>query len=96
VPQREPEIIQRDIEQTRAQLAQTLDQIALRANPRRLADQGKQQLLHTQKGRAVIGGAAGLVTLLVTLRVVTGVRNHRKRKQQRSSRVQRAAERARR
>ena len=70
--QRSPEEIQREIEQARASLASTVDELAERTSPKRLADLAKQNLkawTRTPKGRAVIGGTALLVTLLVVARV---------------------------
>ena len=70
--QRSPEEIQREIEQARASLASTVDELAERTSPKRLADLAKQNLkawTKTPKGRAVIGGTALLVTLLVVARV---------------------------
>jgi hypothetical protein len=70
--QRSPEEIQREIEQARASLATTVDQLAERTNPRRLADLAKQNLIawtKSPKGRAVVGGTTLLVTLLVVARV---------------------------
>jgi hypothetical protein len=70
--QRSPEEIQRDIEQARASLATTVDQLAERTNPRRLADLAKQNLIawtKSPKGRAVVGGTTLFVTLLVVARV---------------------------
>ncbi len=39
---RDPDTIQREIEKARDALAESLDALAERANPRRLADNGKQ------------------------------------------------------
>ena len=66
--QRSPEEIQREIEQARTSLATTVDQLAERTNPKRLADLAKQNLIawtKSPKGRAVVGGTTLLVTLLV-------------------------------
>ena len=67
--QRDPETIQREIEQTRAQLASTLDELADRASPKRVASRGASALTGTTRGRAILGGAAGLVVALVALRL---------------------------
>jgi Protein of unknown function (DUF3618) len=60
--------IQRDIEQARASLAVSVDQLAERTSPKRIANQTKQTLIakaKTPAGRAIIGGAVALVVLLV-------------------------------
>ena len=76
--QRSPEEIQREIEEARASLATTVDELAERANPKRLADLAKQNVINwtkSPKGKAVIGGT----TLLVTLMIVARVRAVRRR-----------------
>ena len=63
--QRSPEEIQREIEQARASLAATVDQLAERTNPKRLADLAKRTSIawtKTPKGAAVVGGTTLLVT----------------------------------
>ena len=67
--------IQRDIEQARASLAVAVDQLAERTSPKRIADQTKQNLIakaQTPAGRAIIGGAAALIVLLV----IRSIRHH--------------------
>ena len=74
---RDPDQIQREIETTRTQLAGTLDELAERVSPKRLADQARQravEFLRTPAGMAVVGG----VTLLVALRVARRARNRRR------------------
>jgi hypothetical protein len=74
---RDPGQIQREIEATRTQLAGTLDELAERVSPKRLADQAREravEFLRTPPGMAVIGG----VTLLVALGVARRVRNRRR------------------
>lgn len=68
--QRDPAMIQREIEHTRAQLAHTLDELAERASPKRVAALGRQQLTGTAKGRALLGATAGMVVAWVALKVV--------------------------
>ena len=71
---RDPDQIEREIETTRTQLAGTLDELAERVNPKRLAGQAKEttvEWFQTPVGMAVLGGVA----LLVTLGVVRRVRN---------------------
>jgi type VI protein secretion system component VasF len=43
-PSRDPDLIERDIEQTRAELADTIDAIADRVSPKRVAAQGAETL----------------------------------------------------
>jgi len=72
--------IQQEIEQARASLAVTVDEIAVRTNPRRLADEVKQAVIARAKspqGMVVIGGSGALVVLVM-------VRNLRKAKRNRS------------
>jgi hypothetical protein len=74
---RDPEKIQREIESSRAQLAATLDQLAERTSPKRLAGQAREQALvffQSPPGMAVLGA----VGLLVALRVARTVRNRRR------------------
>lgn len=44
---RDPDTIQREIEQARAALAATLDELSERANPQKLVDQGRSSVLAT-------------------------------------------------
>ena len=74
---RDPEKIQREIEASRAELAATLDQLAERTSPKRLAGQAREQalvFLQSPPGMAVLGA----VGLLVTLRVSRAARNRRR------------------
>jgi hypothetical protein len=71
VADRSAEEIQRDIEQARAGLAEAVDQLAYRTNPRRVADNAKQAVLvriNTPQGRIAIGVGGALVLLLVVKR----------------------------
>ena len=64
--------IERDIEQARVTLANAVDQIAYRTNPKRLSEQAKQALTEKAKspqGRAVIGGVGAVVVILIIRRV---------------------------
>lgn len=68
---RSAEQIQRDIEQARAGLAEAVDQLAYRTNPKRVAGDAKQALLvkiNSPQGRIVIGVSGGLALLLVIRR----------------------------
>jgi hypothetical protein len=72
VAERNPDDIQRDIEQARAGLAEAVDQLAYRSNPHRLADNAKQTVrdkANTPQGRIVIGVTGGLVVLLIIKRI---------------------------
>ena len=63
--------IQREIERARAELAATVDQLAERTNPKRLADQAKTAALakaRTPAGKAAIGAAGALVLFTVIRR----------------------------
>lgn len=70
--ERSAEDIQRDIEQSRAALASSVDQLAYRTNPKRLVEQAKQTLrekANTPPGRVVIGVTGGLVVVLIVRRI---------------------------
>jgi hypothetical protein len=74
---RSPEQIQREIESSRAQLAATLDELAEKTSPKRLANVGKQRaigLAQTPAGMSVLGA----VTLLIALGIARKVRNARR------------------
>ncbi|MDT4933101.1 MAG: hypothetical protein QOK11_993 [Pseudonocardiales bacterium] len=63
--------IQRDIEQARASLAIAVDQLAYRANPKRVAEGLKhtlKQKAQTPQGQAVIAGVGLLVAVVVVRR----------------------------
>ena len=65
---RDPDTIQREIEQARDALAGTLDQLSERANPKRLADGGKQAVqakLSDPKVKYALIGVGAVVALLV-------------------------------
>lgn len=71
---RDPDAIKRDIDQARNQLATTVDSLAERANPRRIADDVKVRLLAFVKKPAVAVSLAGIGALTVVL-VVRRIRN---------------------
>ena len=74
---RDPDQIQHEIEATRTQLAGTLDELAERVSPKRLAERAGEravEFLRTPAGMAVVGGVALLVALGVARRVRN--RNH--------------------
>jgi osmotically-inducible protein OsmY len=69
--ERSADDIQRDIEQSRAALAQAVDQLAYRANPKRVTEQVKQSLrekAQSPQGKIIIGVTGGVVVLLVIKR----------------------------
>jgi hypothetical protein len=72
VTERGADDIQREIERARVSLADTVDQIVYRTQPKRIADQIRQNLkekAQTPKGKAVIGAAGAIVVLLIIRRV---------------------------
>jgi hypothetical protein len=69
---RDPDTIQREIEQTRDALAGTLDQLADRYSPKAVASRGQRAVvskLRSPAGMAASGVTAGLFVLLVVRRV---------------------------
>ena len=68
--ERTPAEIQREIEQARTQLAASLDQLAERTSPKRLAEQAKRSLLASAaspKGKKVIAVTTAAVVGLIVL-----------------------------
>lgn len=69
---RDYDSIERDIENARNQLANTLDELAVRANPKNIVEQGKQsviQTLNTPAVKAVIAGIGVVVIALVVRKI---------------------------
>lgn len=64
---RDPDSIKQDIDQARDQLASTVDALAERANPRRIADDAKAAVVQFVKKPAVAISLAGIGTLVVVL-----------------------------
>ncbi len=77
----QPDRIEQDIEETRARLASTIDQLVDRTNPKNVVkrevsalkrtfvdDQGNPR---TENILKVVGGVAGFVAVLVVIRKVT-------------------------
>ncbi len=64
---RDPETIRQDIDQARDQLAVTVDNLAERANPRRIADDVKSGLVRFVKKPPVAISIAGIGAVLVVL-----------------------------
>jgi len=69
VAERDPDTIRQDIDQARNQLASTVDSLAVRANPRRLADDAKARAIGFVKKPAVAISLAGIAALAVALAV---------------------------
>lgn len=72
---RDPEVIKQEIDQARDQLAATVDSLAERANPRRLADDLKARAVELVKKPVVIASLAGVGAVVVVV-VVRRLRNH--------------------
>ncbi len=70
---RDPDTIRQEIDQARDQLAITVDNLAERANPRRIADDIKSGVIEFVKKPAVAMSLAGLGAVLVVV-VVRKVR----------------------
>ena len=71
---RDPEAIKADIDVARDQLASTVDSLAERANPRRLADDVKSRVIGFVQKPVVLASLAGAGALVVVV-VVRRVRN---------------------
>jgi Protein of unknown function (DUF3618) len=67
VADRDPDTIKQEIDQTRDQLATTVDSLAERANPRRIADDIKAGLMRFVKKPAVAVSLAGVGAVVVVL-----------------------------
>ena len=67
---RDPDVIKQEIDAARDQLAATVDSLAVRANPHRIADDIKAGIVNFVKKPAVAASLAGvgLVTLVIVIR----------------------------
>jgi hypothetical protein len=74
VADRDPETIKQDIDVARNQLASTVDSLAERANPRRLADDLKAQVIGFVTKPAVAVSLVGIGSVVVVV-VVRRIRN---------------------
>jgi hypothetical protein len=74
VADRDPEVIKAEIDQARDRLALTVDSLAERANPQRVADDIKAALLRFVKKPPVAAALAGVSVVTVVL-VVRRIRN---------------------
>ncbi len=71
---RDPDTIKQEIDQARDQLASTVDSLAERANPRRIADDLKARVVRFIKKPAVTISLAGVGVVVVVL-VVRRIRS---------------------
>lgn len=71
---RDPEVIKAEIDQARDRLAVTVDSLAERANPQRIADDVKAALLNFVKRPPVAAALAGVSVVTVVL-VIRRIRN---------------------
>jgi Protein of unknown function (DUF3618) len=69
VADRNPETIKQDIDIARDQLAATVDSLAERANPRRLADDLKARAIEFVKKPVVIASLVGISSVVVVVAV---------------------------
>jgi hypothetical protein len=69
VAERDADAIKQEIDLAREQLASTVDSLAERANPRRLADDAKARVIGFVKKPAVAISLAGIVALAAALAV---------------------------
>jgi hypothetical protein len=74
VADRDPDTIKQEIDQAREQLAATVDSLATRANPRRLAEDVKVQVITFVKKPVVAVSLVSIGALTVVL-VVRRIRN---------------------
>jgi hypothetical protein len=74
VADRDPDTIKQEIDVARDQLAATVDSLAERANPRRLADDVRARVIAFVKKPVVMVSLAGVGSLVVVV-VVHRVRN---------------------
>lgn len=77
---RSVDAIQRDIERTRNQLAKTLDELAVRADPKNFANDAKAQAMGTVKEPKfqIIAGGVALGVVALTALIVSGKRKEKK------------------
>jgi hypothetical protein len=72
VPDRSADDIQRDIERARTELAQAVDQLAYRTNPKRLVESTRRTLAEKAKspaGQAAIAVVGGLLAVVIIRRI---------------------------
>ena len=66
---RDPDTIKQEIDQARNQLASTVDSLAERANPRRIADDAKARVVRFVKKPPVAFTLAALAVVVVIRRI---------------------------
>ncbi len=66
---RDPDTIKHEIDKARDQLASTVDSLAVRANPRRLADDAKARAIGFVKKPVVVASLAGFAALAIAVTV---------------------------
>jgi small ligand-binding sensory domain FIST len=71
---RDPDTIKQEIDQARDQLASTVDSLAVRANPRRIADGVKARVINVVKKPVVTVSLVGFGALAVIL-VIRKIKN---------------------
>ena len=64
---RDPEVIKQEIDQARDQLASTVDSLAERANPRRIADDIKASVVRFVRKPAVAISLTGIGVVVVVI-----------------------------
>jgi hypothetical protein len=69
VADRDPDTIKRDIDQARDRLALTVDNLAERANPQRIANDMKASLMRLVKKPVVVVSLAGAGALAIVIAV---------------------------
>jgi len=69
VADQDPDIIKQEIDQAREELALTVDSLATRANPRRIADDIKASVLRFVKKPQVAISLAGVGALVIVVTV---------------------------
>jgi len=74
VAERDPDTIKQEIDLARDQLAATVDSLAERANPRRLADDLKARAVEFVKKPVVIASLVGISSVVVVV-VVRRIRD---------------------
>lgn len=70
--ERSADDIQKDIERSRAQLADAVDQLAYRTNPKRVVEKTKHSLREkatSPQGQAVLAVVGGLVAVVIIRRI---------------------------
>ena len=74
--ERDPEVIKQEIAQARDRLAVTVDSLAERANPQRVAEDLKATALRFLKQPAVAATLAGVgvLTVVIIIRGIRGIR----------------------